>query len=489
MIYIRIALFLWFFLPDAASSISVEESPRTLYHNLKLIDPQTETILDDAYILVEGEKIIATGQTTERLADLPMVTAATAHHDMNGLYALPGLIDTHAHVTLGPVQLVMDAQPIYMKAVARPGIFEHNARYMLSFGITTIRNPAGDIAQSKDYVTHIESGTWRGPEMLYAGEVIDRSAFAFEGLVVRPSEELSISQIVDRQAQAGVHYIKLYEALTEEDIAEGIQAAHRHGLKTIAHLSDVSWTRAMELGIDALVHMMPISPELLPAERRDAYLESRRPGSFAFFEWFEAVDLESEEIQQMIAMLAESKIHIDATLSAFKPAFWGNDAEWLQRDVDLVHPDMLENWTSSFRFDLGWQADDYQRAQAIWPKVLQLTRMMFEAGVPMTIGTDFAMPYVAPGISMMREMQLHRDAGIPAWAILRMATGDAARVLEIDDRTGRIQPGLEADIVLLASDPSTDLAHLAEVRAVIDNGRLYDPEALRIADEPKDQQP
>ena len=51
---------------------------------------------------------------------------------MNGLYALPGLIDTHAHVTLGPVLRVMDARPIYMKAAAGPDIFKHTARYMLS---------------------------------------------------------------------------------------------------------------------------------------------------------------------------------------------------------------------------------------------------------------------------------------------------------------------------------------------------------------------
>ena len=64
-------------------------------------------------------------------------------------------------------------------------------------------------------------------------------------------------------------------------------------MRAIAHLTDVSWTRAAELGIDGLVHMMPVSADLLPAERREAWRASHRPGGFEWFEWYEAVDLDA----------------------------------------------------------------------------------------------------------------------------------------------------------------------------------------------------
>ncbi|WP_262423659.1 hypothetical protein [Brevundimonas denitrificans] len=86
----------------------------------------------------------------------------------------------------------------------------------------------------------------------------------------------------------------------------------------IAHLSDVSWTRAADLGVDALVHMMPVSPDLLPPDRREAYVASRRQGAFAFFEWYEAVDLDAPEIETMIRTLAREQVHVDATLVALK---------------------------------------------------------------------------------------------------------------------------------------------------------------------------
>jgi hypothetical protein len=224
--------------------------------------------------------------------------------------------------------------------------------------------------------------------------------------------------------------------------------------------------------------MMPISPDLLPTERRAAFRNSARPGTFAFFEWYEAVDLRAPEIAHMLSMLANRRVHVDATLVAFLAAFWGDDPGVRDWRLDLAHPTMVANWRS-FRFDAGWTAADYARAKAVWPKILELTRRMHAAGVPMTIGDDFGNPYVAPGASVAREMALHVEAGIPAWAVLRMATCDAADILRISDRTGRIARGLEADVVFLTADPAADVMNTTRVHAVLNNGRLLLGEDLR----------
>ena len=180
----------------------------------------------------------------------------------------------------------------------------------------------------------------------------------------------------------------------------------------------------------------------------------------------------------MIATMARRRVHLDATLIAFQPAFFGNDAALLARDRQHDHPAMVANWRRGFRFDMGWQADDYRRAQAVWPRLLELTRRLYEAGVPMTIGTDQANPFIAPGISVSREMALHQQAGIPAWAVLRMATSDAARLIGVGGRTGALRRGLEADILFIAADPLPDLNRVAEVRAVVNNGVLHRPADL-----------
>lgn len=284
---------------------------------------------------------------------------------------------------------------------------------------------------------------------------------------------------VKAQAAAGVDYVKLYEALTPEDLAAGIAAARAADVPVIAHLGDVSWTEAVRLGVNSLVHAMPISPDLLQPDRRADYLAERRPGAFGFFEWYEQADLDSPEIQAMIRALADNSVLVDATLIAFSLAFNGDDLAYREKDVDWAHPRMAENWRAAFRFDLGWEPEDYARAKAIWPKVQRFVRMLHEAGVPLTLGTDMNNPVVAPGVSLAREAELHVEVGIPAWDVLAIATSNAARSLKIDDRTGRITVGMEADILFLDADPSLDIRALSRVVAVVENGRLHRPDDLR----------
>lgn len=446
---------------------------RHVFHGVTLIDPIAETVRQDSYIAVEEDRIVEIGR------GMPASGPDRRLHDFSGAYAMPGLIDTHAHVTLGPVRLVAGDGSPKMVADYRPDIVAHNARHLLSFGVTTIRNPGGDMAANRAYSEAIAAGTLDGPEALHAAEVIGRAPFPFEGLLIRPSPDLSVTEIVRRQVAEGADAIKLYTGLSAQDLREGVAAAHANGLGAIAHLRDVSWTSAAEMGIDSLVHMMPISPDLLPQSRREAYRANRRPGSFEFFEWYEAADFDAEPIRRMIATLARNEVFVEATLVAFEPAFWGDDPALLNRDRRHAHPDMVANWHEVLRFDQGWQAADHRRAQTVWPKALELTRRLHEGGVPMTIGTDLANPFVAPGIAMAREMALHRRAGISRWAVLRMATSEGARLLGIEGRTGRLAPGYEADILFTAANPLEAFFNLTKVKSVMSDGELYDPSRLR----------
>ena len=463
----------------AASAPAASAQPpapeRHLYVGVTLLDPATESVRPDHYILTEGDRIAAIGRGRPRNA-----RGATLH-DFTGLYAMPGLIDTHAHLTLGPVQLVREPAPPRMRIAYDEAITAHAGRMFLSYGVTTVRNPGGDPEQARAYESALEAGTLQGPEMRWAAEVIDRQPIPVEGLVARVTTETPVAEVVRRQAAAGADYVKLYTSLTEAEVREGIDRAHALGLEVIAHLDEVSWTRAAELGVDALVHAIPSSPDLLPADRRAAFVAARQPGGFTWVQWYEAADFDAPEMGEMMRALAEHRVHFDATLIAFEPAFFGNDSARRERDAALAHPAMVENWRTLFRFDLAWTPDNYRRAQAQWPRLLELTRRMHAAGVPMTIGTDFGNPWVAPGLSVSQEMALHQQAGIPAWAVLRMATSDAARSLGFGDRIGRLRPGFEADILFIGADPRTDLSRVADARAVVNNGVLLSPEQLRRA--------
>ena len=457
-----------------AAASPADAQDETVYTGVTILDPLTERRLPDRYIVVRGDRIEAIGQ-----GRVPRRYARAARLDTTGRFAMPGLFDTHAHITLGPVAPLVENGEVSLVVAGDEIITRHDALMLLAAGVTTIRDPGGDTARMIAYRNAVAEGRLTGPEARVAGAVIDRSAFPVTGLVDRVDDTHGVVDHVDAQARAGVDYVKLYEALTPEDLAAGIAAADAAGVGVIAHLGDVSWSEAVQMGVDSLVHAMPISPDLLPPDKRAAYLAERRPGAYAFFEWYEQADLDGPEVQTMIRMIADRRIPVDATLIAFHLAFHGDDASYPDRDLAWAYPSMVENWRTVFRFDLGWEADDYARARAVWPKVQRFVRMLHEAGALLTIGTDMNNPFVAPGISVAREAELHVEAGIPAWDVLRMATANAARSLEMDNRTGRLEVGMEADILFLDADPSVDIRALSGVVGVVENGRFHRPEDLK----------
>jgi imidazolonepropionase-like amidohydrolase len=117
----------------------------------------------------------------------------------------------------------------------------------------------------------------------------------------------------------------------------------------------------------------------------------------------------------------------------------------------------------------GWSQEDYRRARAVMPKVLELAKRFYDAGVPLLVGTDSSggAPFYA------REPALHVQEGIPAWDVLELATSLAAHRLGVADRTGTIERGKEADIVFLKSNPLENIANIRDVDTVISNGRAY----------------
>jgi imidazolonepropionase-like amidohydrolase len=289
-----------------------------------------------------------------------------------------------------------------------------------------------------------------------------------------PRTDTEWEREMTRQRDLGMTYAKLYSGLTEQELARGIQAAHAHGLKTIAHLDGVSWTRAMELGIDELTHALPTSADLLVEPNRTAYLESRKvPDAKYMYRWFELVDYDSEPFQRMQRMLVEKKIHVDLTLIANEIVYFYDQVDnELKYPLEHMYPDpaFQNNWRQGMTAShFGWTEDDYQRAHAVMPKVLELAKRFHDAGVRLSIGTDGT----GGGPSFVRELALHVQAGIPPWEVLRLATSGAAERLGMAERRGALAAGFEADIVFLNSDPITNIENIRDVDTVVQDGRAY----------------
>jgi len=100
---------------------------------------------------------------------------------------------------------------------------------------------------------------------------------------------------------------------------------------------------------------------------------------------------------------------------------------------------------------------------------------LFHAGSPIVAGTD------GYGYELVRELELYVKAGLTPAEALSTATIQAARNVQAERRTGTIDVGKEADLLLVDGDPEKNIGDLRHVDQVMTDGYLLDGDKLRSA--------
>jgi len=459
-------LFTLFFLSGGLFSVDGQE---LAIKNVNIIDVETGRLSENMDVLV-SDGTIKTIRATSSESTYP--DGATII-DGTGKYLAPGFIEAHIHFAVGKVGLDMSDGTPKLEMTIVDGIPEYSLREMVANGITSSRDPGGKTEVTTSVKEKVGNGTLIGPEIFVAGSIIDTTSF--KNLVSTVKTEADIRREIRKQHEAGVDYIKLYTSLSPDQLEAGIDEAHKLGLETIAHLENTSWTEAARSGLDDIVHIIPGSEKLLPAEHREEFTKSILMGTQWFYKWFEYVDLDGPEIEEMIRALKENDVSVDPTLVLFHSVFFADDGIYQQNPaLQNVPESMVENW-KTFNFNLGWTEDDYERAEAAWNKVEQFTKLLHDSGIMLTAGTDANNPWIPAGESFHRELELLASSGISNSDVLKIATLNGARLLNIDHRAGTIREGKEADLVLLNQNPLSDITHSRDIDIVILNGHVIHP--------------
>jgi enamidase len=113
------------------------------------------------------------------------------------------------------------------------------------------------------------------------------------------------------------------------------------------------------------------------------------------------------------------------------------------------------------------------------PKAMALELAFARAGGLLVAGTDpTGSGGVIPGYSNQRQVELLVDAGFTPLEAIRIATLNGARYLGRDTSIGTIAAGKQADLVVVAGDPSVSIGDIRKVEMVFRQGVAYDPAKL-----------
>lgn len=382
--------------------------------------------------------------------------------DATGMYLTPGFVDMHVHVLEHGRDENGDIPPdIDWNDVRR------RLQLLLEHGVTTIRDPGSETEAAVALRQRLERGDLTGPRLFTAGRILNASSFSPEPFrPVRTAQD--VRREIQRQKAAGVDFIKVYSSMPPDLVRAAVEEAHASGLPVIGHLQRTTWTDAARLGIDHLAHGAPWTADLLPDARRAGYAQTL----FGRVYWLDNLDLAAAPVDTLTRELVERGVFVDPTLIASHTKFFGNQPRWLRNpDNGLLPGTVIAGWTAG-SFTRDWTAEQYDAAQRAWPRMLALTKLLFDCGVTLTVGTDAPTAWIVPGAGFHDELVLLRDADIPPAAIIRMATLNGARALRRDAEFGTIAPGRYADLVLLTRDPLAAIENTRSIAAVLQGGQV-----------------
>ncbi|HMC89030.1 MAG TPA: amidohydrolase family protein [Gemmataceae bacterium] len=375
-------------------------------------------------VLIRGDKIESAGP-----ADEIKMPAETRVLDLPGMTLLPGLIEAHSHLLLHPYNEASWNDQVLKEPLAlRVCRATNHARSTLLAGFTTIRDLGTEGAGQADVgLKHaIEQGIIPGPRMLVVTRAIVATGsygpkgFAPELNIPQGAEEADgvdgITRVVRDQIGRGADWIKVYA-----DAAMG-GAAIRPTF-SVEELKLIVET-ARSAGCPVVAHAM--SKEGM---RRAAM------AGVATIEHGDGGDLE------VFRLMANRGVALCPTLAASEAM-------------------------SKYR---GWrQGSDPE------PAPLKSKRAAFkealEAGVTIANGSDVGV--FAHG-DEARELELLVDYGMSPVQALLSATSVNAKVLKLDDKLGRVKPGLLADLIAVEGDATQEIAAVRKVRLVMKGGVLY----------------
>jgi imidazolonepropionase-like amidohydrolase len=395
-------------------------------HAARLFDGTSDNVIRNGAIVVQGNRIVAAGANVAVPADAQVI-------DLGDATLLPGLIDSHVHLTEENEQnYYLNYFQTLMRHPAEQAILATTfARKTIEAGFTTVRNVG-----ASDYVdvglrNAINNGWTVGPRMLVAVHAISATGGHGDSDPIPPSKGVPSLGPIDgvcngpAECRAAVRYQIKYGAdvikfmpsggvlslsdpvdapeLSQDEMNAIVEEAHHWGRKVAAHChGDAAAKMAVIAGVDSIEHGSFLKPDTLTSMR-------------------------------------DKGIYLVPTLLA---------SDWIGGRLETFPPAIAN------------------KARAAIAARSEMFRNALKIGVKIAFGTDSA---VSPHGLNAREFALMTGLGMSPAAALRSATTVAASLLGLDDR-GVLAAGKLADIIAVPGNPLDDIKVMERVAFVMKDG-------------------
>ena len=433
------------------------QDPITVIRGGTVIDSTGQAPIEDAVIVIEGERIREIGT-----ADRVTVPEGAEVIDATGKWIIPGLIDAHVHFfQSGGIYTrpdVIDLRKWRSYDDEREWIRERLpntfARY-LSCGITGVVDVGGPMWNFD--VRELANQTARAPRVAVAGPLA--STYVPDALqvedppIVRVFTPQEARELIREQLGEDPDLTKVWfihrpgDDLSEqvEIVEAAIEESHAGGVRAAVHATQLEVAKAaIRAGADVLVHSVSDLP----------------------------VD------DEFIELLKENDVLYTSTLivgEGYREVL-NQEVDLLDVESELGDPEVIATWSVLEGIPHEEIPGGLRRRQAPEgrPVAFDNLKRLQEAGVRVVGATDAGNIGTLHGPSLFREFDLMREAGLAPMEILISATRNAAAVMGRQDDVGTLEAGKYADLVILDADPLEDILNTTKIYLVMKGGRVFD---------------
>jgi len=403
----------------------------TLIHAGRLIDGASDRAVTEVTVRVRGDTIagIESGYTSPGADDTVI--------DMRDQTVLPGLMDTHVHLT-GQYSANSNLNRFVLNEADYAYDAALYARRTLDAGFTVVRNLGDAFNVTVALRKAIDAGDVPGPKIFTAakglsstgghGDPTNGWAAHFgadptpkDGVVNSPADA---RKAVRQRYKDGADWIKITATggvlsvaksgqnpqFTDEELQAIVATATDYGLRVAAHAHGAEgMKRAVIAGVASIEHGTYMSDEVMQLmKERDTYF--------------------------VPTIMAGNWVAEKAKIDGFFP--------------DLVRP----------------------KAAAIGPVIKDTFSRAYGFGVPIVFGTDTG---VSPHGDNAEEFALMVEGGMPPMEAIKSATTVAADFLDIGDTHGSLEVGKQADIIAVPGNPLQNITVMQRVSFVMKGGKVY----------------
>lgn len=426
----------------------------TAFIGVNVIPMDRERILANQTVIVRNGVVAEIGDASR--VKVPKDAVAI---DGKGKYLIPGLVDMHTH-------LLSDSDE-YPDSIAPDEL-----RVMVANGVTTVRFMIGtpELLKLRE---RSAAGAIVAPTIYVASPHLTGREQG-NNFVVKTTDEAR--EAVRKSKAAGYDFIKITTFVPSLIYESAVDEAKKIGIRVVGHADSrfVGVERAWKAGqqiehLDGYMELLLRPDAPMKGSVSDLYIYA--PDNWKSFEY-----MDESKIPEIARKTVASNPFVDPTQHFMKNTFGRLRTEEsirAQPDFKFYPPKVQEQWLDFYRRNRFINTVPLDK-RAHWVDLRnKLIKAIHDAGGKIMAGSDTPEFLFLYGFSQHRELKALADAGLSNYAVLAAGTRNAHEFLGTINRSGTIQKGKQADLILLNSNPLDSIGATEDRMGVMLKGKWY----------------